>query len=324
MQSSIKNFIVASLSLAACIPIISFGATIPKVNKYNVTLRALAPEPSAAQFSISAEDQVKVSKPSYGYHTQLNLLDPTAIYSIPAYINASKLPKISKWMNFKLINNQPVYAVPQALRTAKNAKLSYVPAHWLNVKSTDGKYIIEPINYAFLVYAKNTNDATTKLLSAIKKAHYKKETRQGFYSAYIAGNLFGQLRVAGKPSVFGNGHWSRQRDHFRVFGPLKTVGKKPAYLYIAAISEESGYISELASKTIPEVRKYYKKKGRSFMLHNLPGHFYVSFSHARNNLAVKLIQSGYPTYFLNAGNVVNTSTESTEDHDGKVFITEIK
>lgn len=95
-------------------------------------------------------------------------------------------------------------------------------------------------------------------------------------------------------------------------------------MYIAAISEESGYMSELASKTTAEVRKYYKKKGRSFMLHNLPGHLYVSFSHARNNLAVELIQNGYPTYFANAGNVVNNSSETTEDHDGKLFITEIR
>lgn len=131
-------------------------------------------------------------------------------------------------MNFKLINNQPVYAVPQALQTVKSAKLSYVPAHWLNVKSSAGKHIIEPINYAFVVHAKNNNIATTKLLSALTKAHYKKDSVQGFYSAYIARNLFEQLRVAGKPAVFANDHWSRQRDHFRVFGPLKTAEKKPS------------------------------------------------------------------------------------------------
>ena len=128
------SIILSSIMFVSCVHAISFAGTIPKVNQYNVTLRAVAPEPSAAQFSISAQDQVKVSKPLYGYHTQLNLLDRAAIYSIPAYVNVNKIPKISKRMNFKLINNLPVYAVPQSLRTAKNAKVSYVPAHWLNVK----------------------------------------------------------------------------------------------------------------------------------------------------------------------------------------------
>lgn len=64
MQSTLKNRITSLLLLATGAATTSFGATIPQVNRYKVTIQKIFPEPSAAQFSISAQDQVKVSKPS--------------------------------------------------------------------------------------------------------------------------------------------------------------------------------------------------------------------------------------------------------------------
>ncbi len=53
------------------------------------------------------------------------------------------------------------------------------------------------------------------------------------------------------------------------------------------------------------------------------GHFFVSFAYARNNLAVGLIQSGVPCYYVGMNNVVQLAGETTEDHDGRVFVSVI-
>lgn len=286
--------IVSQLWVAMILVLLSIEslASVPVVNQYRIEKRPIATEPASNQYSVSAADTAKMQKPPFVYYTELNQLDKTKLYSIPPYPNADQLPAIGKWM----------------LAIAKDQKkLAYVPSHWLDDKSADGQYIIEPINYVFVVFEDHATQAIKVLKSTLEKTGFTTKWsgakyHSGNYHAYMNDSLLSQLkREDGVFLTFSNNDWLKQNDHFRVMGPYKTtINDKTAYLFASSVSEESDWNQKLYA-----------------------GHFYVSFSHARGNLAEGLIETGQPTYYVNADNILHTVGESTEDHDGKIFVTVI-
>jgi hypothetical protein len=264
-------------------------AAVPPINNYKIEKRPIAVEPQPQDYSISENDQTVVIKPPFSFYTQLNPAAPNELFSIPPYKDAGQLPKIGKWM--------------VAIETGvKN--ITYVPSHWLDDQSAKGQYIIEPINYIFVVFNKDENAAIKFLTKALINAGFTTkwsgpEYHTDNYHAYIGGKRVSQLkRNDGVFITFSDNHWLKQNDHFRVMGPYKTViNGKQAFLFVSSVSEETAWDQELNA-----------------------GHFYVSFVHSRDNLAQALIKKGFPTFYVVSDNVLNTPKESTEDHDGKIFV----
>ncbi|QLH42493.1 MAG: hypothetical protein HWD59_07080 [Coxiellaceae bacterium] len=253
----------------------------------------MAPEQSPQQYSISVKEDMTVAKPSFPFYTQLSPLHSGTLYAIPPYDAANQLPNIGKWMI--------------AVQTGQKNTV-YVPAHWLDDLNAKGQYIIEPINYIFVVYKNNPEQATELLKNALVKAGFSvkwsgPEYHSDNYHAYIGGTLVTQIkRSDGVFLTFSNNHWLKQNDHFRVMGPFQThMDNKTAFIFVASVSEESAWSEKLNA-----------------------GHAYVSFGHARDNLANALIQNGHPTYYVTTNNTLNTAKESTEDHDNKAFVTVFK
>lgn len=267
-------------------------AAIPAVNQYKIEKRPIAPEPTADQYTISAQDQTKVKKPPFSFFTQLNTVKPDDIYTIPPYPYTNQLPKIGKWS--------------VAVETGQK-QVIYVPAHWLDELSAQGQYIIEPINYIFIVKTADKNAAIKTLTNAFVNAGFTTKWsgaayHSDNYHAYVNDTLLSQTkRKDGVFITFSNNTWLHENDHFRLLGAYKTViNNKPAYIFLASVSEESAWDN---SKEI------------------YAGHYYISFTHARDNLANGLIKQGFPTYYVLANNILNTDKEFTEDHDGKMFVT---
>lgn len=268
-------------------------SAVPSVNQYMIEKRPTAKEPAPNQYSVKATDTVKVKKPPFSHYTLRNALKPNAVYQIPPFEYTNQLPKIGKWM----------VAVSKY-----KGKTVYVPSHWLNMKNSSGKYVIEPINYLFVVYANNEKQAINSLKKALVKAGFNMkwsgdEYHSGNYHAYFGDTRVSQLkRKDGVFITFSNDTWLDQNDHFRVMGPYKTtINNKTAFIFASSVSEESVWDEKLND-----------------------GHFYVSFSNARQNLAFGLIRSGNPTYYVVSNNILNTPNESTEDHDGRIFVTVFK
>lgn len=269
----------------------AFAAASP-VNQYKTEKRPAAPEPTPQQYTISVTDAATVTKPPFSYYTQFNPSKPKE-YSIPLFDDANQLPKIGKWMI--------------AIETGQKT-VTYVPAHWLDDLSANGQYIIEPINYIFVVYKNNADDAIKTLDQALVKSGFNTKWsgakyHSDNYHAVIGNETTSQLkRKDGIFLTFSNNFWLHQNDHLRVMGPYKTViNNQPAFIFVSSVSEESVWDEKLYA-----------------------GHFFVSFAHARNNLATALIETGYPTYYVLSNNILNTAKESTEDHDGKLFVTVFK
>lgn len=168
-----------------------------------------------------------------------------------------------------------------------------------------GKIIIEPINYLFLVSASNKSTAVNKLNHALESSGITdkfsgKKYHSGNYSAYIDGIQYPQLKNKNNiDATYSNNYWLDQNDHARIFGPKKAdADSQDQYIFVASVSEESGGNLKIKS-----------------------GHYFVSFSNARNNWAIALIQNGYATYYALANNQINTLSISTEDHDGNIYVT---
>lgn len=326
MMSYKKAFFVC-LVLYSC----ALFAQIPAENSYKVSLRTYAVEPGPQKFTISGHDQAFLTKPAIVSYTQLNPLAPKAIYTIPPYPQAELLPKLGKWMTVMTLDSQPIYLLSETTRRQSTARPLLVPAHWISLTNPRGQYIIEPINYVFIVYAGKGKQPQNLLQSALRKAGFTgtaSGNHSGGYSAYIGGQLLGQLTTpAGGALTYSNREFQFQNDHFRVFGAYRaTINKKTAILFTASLSEESGLESSLA-RLPPEKLQLkldeLKNQNRHDELYKNYGHHFVSFANARNNLAVGLIKAGYPTYYASMGNSVNTLGESTEDHDGNVYLTVI-
>lgn len=287
-----KKQILCSMSLAALAFSGTLYAAIPAVNEYKIVKRPIAVEPAPSQYTVSANDVGAVQKPPFPYYTQLNFHDRKELYMIPPFPYTSQLPQLGKWM----------------VAVAKDQKkLTYVPSHWLDDKSASGQYIIEPINYVFVVYGKNEATAIKTLKHALVDAGFTMKWsgaayHSGNYHAYMNNQLLSQLkRKDGVFITFSDDDWLNENDHFRVMGPFKTeINGKTAFLFASSVSEESAWNEPLYA-----------------------GHFYVSFTHARNSLANGLVETGHSTYYVELGNVLNTLGETTEDHDGKVFVTVI-
>ncbi len=160
-------------------------AAIPEVNQYKIEKRPVAIEPSPSQYSISA-DVIKVQKPPFSYYTQLNRLKRNLVYRIPSFPYANHLPSIGKWM----------------LTIAEGQKkLNYVLAHWLNYKSATGQYIIEPINYVFIVFGDDEQKAINHLKNNFVEAGFTtkwsgEKYHSGNYHVYINKQLMSQLKRA--------------------------------------------------------------------------------------------------------------------------------
>jgi len=311
-------------------------AGIPSVNVYQVEKRNYSLEPQADRFTISAYDKALLLKPSFDTYTQMNPLQPDEIYTLKPYPYTSLLPSMGKWMVITDINAQPVYVIHDPSTPAVGTKKpsswkTIVPAHWISLTNARGQYIIEPINYIFIVYAKNADESFKLFHQAITSTGFigsASQNHSGGYHAFI-GNLFlGQLsNDQGQPLTYSNGDFKYQNDHFRVFGPYPLkIRQQQAFIFTASLSEESGIDSNHARLSPEKLEAKLNKmnKENPFGFYTNYGHHFVSFSNARNNLAVAFIQSGYSTYYSTLGNVLNTLGESTEDHDGNVFITEIK
>jgi hypothetical protein len=133
---------------------------------------------------------------------------------------------------------------------------------------------------------------------------------------------------SGGSLTYANRDFQFQNDHFRIFGAYSmAINQHVATIYTASVSQESGLESSLVALS-PEMLQLkvdqLKKQIQNGEHYENYGHQFVSFSGSRNNLAVALIKVGYPTYYASFGNVLNTRGESTEDHDGNVYITVIK
>lgn len=307
-------------------------AAIPQENIYQVKLRSYAVEPELRRFTISGEDEAFLIKPTILNYTQLNPLDPEAIYTVPPYPQTEFLPKLGKWMTVMSYDSQPVYLLSASRTKLSSGKKNVVPAHWVSLTNTQGQYIIEPINYVFVVYKSGQKQPVELLNSVLRKAGFSssfgKNHSSGYY-AYIGDQLLSQLATpSGQALTYSNRDFRLQNDHFRIFGAYHLdINHQPAAIFVASISEESGYKSELANlpnealtKKIAEM----SQQNANGEYYESYGHHFVSFANARNNLAVALIKAGYPTYYSSLGNVVNTLGESTEDHDGKVYVTVIR
>jgi hypothetical protein len=316
MTKIFTMFLVTSLLNCYFLPAL---AAIPKANRYRIEQRAYALEPSMQRYNISAKDEGVVVKPATLYYTALNPLAPKALYTIPPYPNTYALPKIGKWMSHMLINSTPYYKSKLPPRINQD-KITYTPAHWINLKNPRGQYIIEVINYLFVVYADNNKQAIESLKQRLTTAGFSSKDSKyhgGDYFAVIDGKLYKQLRnKSGKLLAFSNEPHQQQNDHLRVMGPEKIeINNQKAFLFVGSVSEESG------AQPLPS--KEYIKKHINRIWHVNFSHQFVSFDNARNNLAVALIQHGNPTYYVAASNVLNTTGLSTEDHDGKVFVSVI-
>lgn len=268
---------------------------IPPENRYKIEKEPIVQEPTPKQYSISDTDQMSLKTPPFSFHTNLNPVKPTSLYVIPPYRYAEQIPKLSKWM----------IAIETGQKTT-----TYVPAHWLDEQNARGQFIIEPINYLFVVHADNESQATEKLKAALAKAQFTttwsgEKYHSDNYHAYIGNTRVDQIkRKDGVFLTFSNNNWLKQNDHFRVMGPYKTtINHHTVYLYVSSVSEETIWDQALYA-----------------------GHFFVSFGNARNNLAVALIENGHTTFYAlsEPSNTLNDPKESTEDHDGKVFITIFK
>ncbi len=307
------------------------SAAIPPENVYKVRTRSYAVEPESQRFTISADAQAFPVKPTIPSYTQLNPLNPKALYIISPYPQTEFLPKIGKWMTVLNYDSQPAYHLSEAAAKLSQRKKTLVPAHWVSLTNTRGQYIIEPINYVFVVYENKQKEASDLLNSALQKAGFSgtfgKNHSTG-YSAYIGDQLLNQLVTpAGQALTYSNRDFRYQNDHFRIFGPYRLrINNDPVSVYIASVSEESGYESALAQLSLEALDKKVAEKNQqnaNCEYYENYGHHFVSFANARNNLATAFIQAGYATYYSSLGNVVNTLGESTEDHDGKVYVTVI-
>ncbi len=306
-------------------------AAIPEANLYRVIKRNYANEPEPQGFTISAQDEAFLTKPNISTYTQLHPENPKAIYTLPPYPATEFLPKLGKWMTVMDFNGLPSYLFSEA--AARSSKTTLVPAHWISLKNTRGQYIIEPINYILIVYD-SQNKPLAKLNSIFHQIGFSgiaapPQYHSAGYYAYIGGKRFPQLVTPeGKALTYSNGHFQLQNDHLRIFGLYQLkINKQAVAVFSVAISEESGLAAELAGLSEEQLKlklaemdqqningSYYKNYG----------HHFVSFANARNNLALALIKAGCSTYYASLGNVVNTLGESTEDHDGNVYITVIK
>ncbi len=270
----------------------AFAAASP-INQYKIEKRPIAAEPAPQNYTISESDATTVSKPPFSFYTELNPAKPKSLYSIPPFPYTSQLPKIGKWMIAVDTEKKPV---------------AYVPAHWIDDLSASGQYIIEPINYIFVVYKNNENDAIKTLEQSLVQSGFTSKWSGAKYHSDNYHAIIGTQRVPqlkredGVFFTFSNENWLRQNDHLRVMGPYKTtINNQTAFIFVSSASEESVWDQKLYA-----------------------GHFFVSFAHARSNLADALIENGHPTYDVLSDNIVDTAKESTEDHDGKLFVTVFK
>ena len=268
----------------------SFATTT--VNEYLIDSRPIAKEPSPQFYSILANAVSKPLKPYYNTFTLLQTHKSKDRFSIPPFPYTEELPSLGNWM--VAVSNQ-------------NNQQYFVPAHWIDDLSADGRFIIEPINYLFVVYDKTKSGAIKKLQKSLEKTGFLstwsgEKYHSGNYHAYINHELLSQLKNNRDVFLtFSNNFWLNQNDHFRVMGTFQTtINHENAYLFLSSVSEESNW----------DIKKN-------------AGHYYVSFVNARNNLAHALIKNNFATYYVILNNFLNTKTETTEDHDGKVYVTVI-
>jgi|GEM_PF-5617064 len=316
--------------ILALFPLCSF-AGIPSDNQYQVKKRYYATEPQAQKFTVSAQEAAYLVKPSVDTYTHFNPGNSKTLYTILPYPDTDYLPKIGKWMVINIINGLPIYQYPKGSKLLEQARSSQelAPAHWVSLSNARGQYILEPINYVFVVYEKDPRLAADRLHALMQKINFSSvasEEHSSGYSAIIGEHLHSQLaNNRGQGFTYSNNDFRFQNDHFRIFGahPV-TIKGQAAYLFTTSVSEESGYESDLARLSYDQFKvKQAEMNAQNPHLsytENI-GHHFVSFSNARNNLALALIQAGYPTYYATFGNVVNSLGESTEDHDGNVYVT---
>lgn len=305
-------------------------ADIPTVNLYQVKKRFYDFEPQARQYTVSANDEAYPVKPSIDTYTHFDPANPKSLFTITPYAKTEFLPKLGLWMVIKNVNAMPTYQYPQG-KIPTSASTQTVPAHWISLTNARGQYIIEPINFVFVVYGKSAKAAGDQLHHVMQKIGFGGTAtinHSGGYMAYFGDQLLGQLsNDKGLGYTYSNNDFRYQNDHFRLMGGYPvSIKNQQAYLFMASASEESGYESDLAKlsqESIHQKLNEIDKTNPANAYYENDGHHYVSFSNARNNLAVALIQAGYPTYFVAFSNVVNTLGESTGDHDGNVYVTEI-
>lgn len=285
-----KKSLLTILSSFALISFVALAQGTNKTNEYRIDQRPFAKAFSAKQY---AHQALKISKPYKQdnlFYTTLNLLKPHQLYTIAPYPNAAMLPYIGDFMLTK---------------TGNAKKSQWVPAHWLNELASDGRYIIEPINYLFLVKASTEAQSKKRLINTFKRSGISdkwsgEKYHSDNYHAFMNDTIISQIKnVQGIFLTFSNENWKNQNDHFRAMGPyVLSINHQTYYLYAASVSEESAWDDKINA-----------------------GHHYVSFSHARNNIAIQLIKNHNKTYYIVTNNTLNNQSETTEDHDGKLFIT---
>ena len=160
-------------------------------------------------------------------------------------------------------------------------------ANWLGRPTSDGRELLEPINMIIIdQVSTSSEDSKSRLIKAFTQAGFPE--RSGHSSGYkgiMDGEYFSQT-----PSdidiAFADFMWAFTNCHARFFGPYKTGN---FWVWIGSSSQEKGVI-----------------------------HDYVSFKNSRNLMTENLITRTETVWLgdVPLNNEVNTSTQSTGDHDG--------
>jgi hypothetical protein len=178
------------------------------------------------------------------------------------------------------------------------------PADWLGL-AYQGRTLREPINLVVLDrFADTAETAVAKLLNACKRVGYEEEFgHSAGYRALIDGRVYKQI-PNDKHMAFANKDFLATNNHGRIAGPAPlaaaAAGASGGFAFAAGFSTER-----------PTVRKG---------LH----HSFVSFRRARDDFAWKLAAGGAyrAVGVLELGNVLDTATETTADHDGLAVVFE--
>lgn len=162
-------------------------------------------------------------------------------------------------------------------------------ANWLGRPTPDGRALLEPINMVIVDHLSSSEEESRKkLIGVLTNAGFpQRPGHSSGYKGYINGQFFGQTPTT-KDVAFADFMWAFTNSHARFFGPYKA---EKMYVWIGSSSQEKGTI-----------------------------HDYVSFNYSRDVMTKNIAERTSATYLgdINLDNKINTPSQSTGDHDGRV------
>lgn len=170
-------------------------------------------------------------------------------------------------------------------------------ADWLGQKNL-GKTMYEPINVVLVDKISTTpQEAVARLNKEFAAAGFPAQgVHSTGYQGLVDGRLYGE-QPTGSGEAYSDGFYLLPNDHGRVFGPAPAMGG--GYVWTAALSREQlGFNGSV-----------------------IPTHVYASFDVARDNLRAALLDHGATDLgTIPMGNVRDTATATTGDHDGNAVV----